>query len=119
MLIMDRLPEFVSLSSTVFVIVIVAHACGEFQLSAKKEAQKLYEDQDGAATEESQKEYSKIIRVTKFCLLATWVTGLVISLSAAILNTLGAKHLLLVDWSIFAHWVSQPGNTRWQTLLIG
>lgn len=114
---MDRLPISVSISSTVFVIVIVAHACWEFQHAAKEGTQKLYEDQDGAANEESQKKYSKIIRIIKFCLSATWITGLVISLSAATLNTSGARTLLFLDWSIFANWVSQPKNTHQQTLL--
>ena len=112
MLTMDRLPISVSISSTVFVLVIVAHACWEFQHSTKEGTQKIYQDQDGAATERSQTDYSKIARIIKFCLSATWITGLVISLSAAILNISEARTLLLLDWSIFANWVSQPRATH-------
>ena len=114
---MDSLSISVSISSTVFVIVLVALACWEFQHAAKEGTQKLYKDQDGAATEESQKEYSNVIRVVKFCLSATWIAGLVVSLIAATLNISKARTLLLLDWSIFANWVSQPRITHKQTLL--
>lgn len=104
---MHHLPVAVTTSSAVIIIVIVAQALWKFKQSAQYRAHKVYEDQDGAATEESQKAYSRTVRIVRFFLTAAWIIGFSFSLSASALNASNASTLLFVDWVTFASWVSR------------
>ena len=103
---MDQLPAIVSGSSTALIIAIAAHTSWKLKQSATTDLYKIYEDQDGLATEESQKKYFSTVRIVKLILTAAWTLGFLVSLLAAILNTVHISSLLLLHWFTFASWVS-------------
>ena len=107
--IMDHLPLVISAISTAFIFILAAQTLWKFRKSSSNANQKkLYEDQDGVATEDSQKGYLNYVRVLKYSIAALWSAGCILALSTAILNTIGVKGLLFFDWITFASWVSKP-----------
>lgn len=106
---MDQLPLVISAISTTSIIILAAQTLWKFWSSSSNANQKkLYEDQDGVATEDSQKAYLRYVRVLKYSIAALWSAGCILALSAAILNTTAIRSLLFFDWITFASWVSKP-----------
>ena len=67
----------------------------------------LYEDEDGAATEESQEKYSTI--VPRILILTSSVVGLLVSIAASVLSTVHPGRALFVEgWITFGAWVCGP-----------
>jgi hypothetical protein len=64
---------------------------------------KIYEDEDGKATEESQKAYS--VRIQKFLLVAVTGAGFSVALVESILAVLHSWELSNTPWIDFAIWV--------------
>ena len=104
---MEHSPLVVDAISTAFILALAAQTCWKFQKSSVNENQKLYEDEDGAATEDSQKEYLSIVRILKYAVIALWGVGCLLSLAAAILTTAATTTGLSLDWFAFASWVSK------------
>ena len=104
---MEHLPLIVDAISTTVILTLVAHTWWNFKKSSVNENQKLYEDEDGAATEDSQKKYSRIVRILKYAVIALWGVGCLLSLSAAILTTADTNAGPSLDWFTFASWVSR------------
>ena len=111
---MEPLPLVVDAVSTVLILALAAQTWWRFRKSSVNENQKLYEDEDGAATEDSQKEYLSIVRNLKYAVIALWSVGCLLSLSEAVLTTTATSAGLSLDWFAFASWVSKlisPGDT--------
>ena len=104
---MDHLPLIIDAVSTACVLALAAQTWWKFKKSSVNEHQKLYEDEDGAATEDSQKEYLSIVRILKYAVIALWSVGCLLSLSAAVLATTATSTGLSLDWFAFASWVSR------------
>ena len=104
---MEHLPLIVDAISTVSILALAAQTWWRFKKSSVNENQKLYEDEDGAATEDSQREYSSIVRILKYAVITLWIVGCLLSLSAAILTTAATRAGLGLDWFTFASWVSK------------
>ncbi len=64
---------------------------------------KLYEDQDGVATEESQKGYSATI--PKYIALSSSVTGFLASVAIAAFASVHGETEHIGHWLVFATWV--------------
>ena len=92
--------------STVLILSIAAQTSWSFWRSAKSMKSKLYEDQDGSATEDSQASYARTVRIVRFSLTASWAVGISLSLSAAIHGIVNSWAFVLLDWGGFASWVS-------------
>lgn len=72
--------------------------------SGYDEVHALYEDEDGAATEESQKEYSVIVQ--RYLILTGAVIGLLLSIAASVLSTVHPGGMLFLEnWLAFGSWV--------------
>ena len=66
--------------------------------------QKLYEDQDGIATEETQKQYSAA--VPKYLIFASTISGLLLSIASSVYSTvLPTRNLYTENWLTFGSWV--------------
>lgn len=64
----------------------------------------LYEDKDGAATEESQKKFSTIIP-RSLCVTGS-IIGCLLSIAEAVLRTSNpGRSLFIESWLVFASWV--------------
>ena len=74
-------------------------AISKARVSAPGEASKLYEDEDGIATEETQKEYTAAL--PKYLALSLSVLGLSISIATAVYTTVSPTLILY-----FEHWLS-------------
>lgn len=72
-------------------------------ISKNGQSSELYEDEDGVATEESQKAYS--VRIQNILATAIAVAGLGVSLAGAIRATLAGTNVI-TWWFHFAIWVS-------------
>ena len=72
--------------------------------SGYDEIHHLYEDGDGAATEQSQKSYSALI--PRYLILTSAVIGLLLSIAASVLSTVHPGGDLVVEnWLTFGSWV--------------
>jgi len=71
--------------------------------SRPKTEQKLYQDEDGTATEETQKAYS--VRIQNILLIIISVAGFSASFVEAIFGTVQAWSFLTTIWVDFAVWV--------------
>ena len=72
------------------------------------DADDLYEDDDGVATEKSQGEFSTL--VARAICLGTSLSGFLLSVAAAVIDTADPSHgLKLESWLAFAEWV-ESGN---------
>ena len=110
---MEHLPLVVDAVSTAVILALAAQTWWKFKKSSVNDNQKVYEDEDGAATDDSQKEYSAVVRILKYAVIAVWSVGCPLSLSAAILTTTATRAGLGLEWFAFASWVSQfmsPGD---------
>ena len=64
-----------------------------------------YVDEDGAATEESQKAFSAVI--PRYLILASAVIGLLLSIAAAVLSTVRPSGIFFLEsWLLVGGWVS-------------
>lgn len=69
-----------------------------------EELHKLYEDRDGIATEESQKEYSAAI--PKYIGLSSSFLGFLASIAAAVIDSIRpAENLFIENWISLGSWV--------------
>lgn len=65
-----------------------------------------YEDEDGAATEESQKRFSSII--PRSLSVTGSIIGCLLSIAESVLRTLDSRRSLFIEsWLVFASWVGQ------------
>ena len=70
----------------------------------------LYADGDGAATEESQKEFSTLI--PRCLALVGSIIGLLLSIAAAVQATIHPHHALFIEsWLTLASWVCKITQT--------
>ena len=74
-------------------------ATSKARVSVPGEASKLYEDEDGIATEETQKEYTAAL--PKYLALSLSVLGFSISIGTAVYTTVSPTLILY-----FEHWLS-------------
>lgn len=66
----------------------------------------LYEDKDGAATEDSQKKFSTII--PRSLSVTGSIIGCLLSIAEAVLRTSDPRRSLFIEsWLVFASWVGQ------------
>ena len=66
----------------------------------------FYEDEDGTATAETQKEYSAAI--PKYLSLSSSILGLLASLTAAVITTVVPKTIIYLNhWFLFGSWVRE------------
>lgn len=72
--------------------------------SGYDEIHEVYEDADGAATEESQNAYS--VAVQRYLILTSAVIGLVLATAEAVLSTVHPDGILFFEnWFAFGSWV--------------
>ena len=65
-----------------------------------------YEDEDGAATEESQKRFSSII--PRSLSVTGSIIGCLLSIAESVLRTSDSRRSLFIEsWLVFASWVGQ------------
>lgn len=70
--------------------------------------QKLYEDKDGIATDDSHTLYSTSTRIIKSATTAVWAVGFLVSVATAISRTVQTDSTLVTEaWLTFACWVCQ------------
>lgn len=70
---------------------------------------KLYEDNDGVSTDESQKRYFYLVRVVRFLLLAIWGLGFSASLGVSVSRTASSEDAQILEtWLTFGAWVRSP-----------
>ena len=68
------------------------------------QTEKLYEDEDGIATDESQQKYSATI--SRYFILFVPLAGSLVSLSLSVYSTIYPGHnLFLESWMTFGSWV--------------
>ena len=68
------------------------------------DADNLYEDSDGVATEKSQAEFSTLV-ARSLCLGAS-LSGFLLSIATTVINTAGPDHVLRIEsWLSFGEWV--------------
>ncbi len=79
--------------------------------SKQPNSEKIYQDEDGVATEESIAKYSTTRTKIVICVLS--LLGLGISIALAVLGTLNLSNdgFLIQDWLNAASWVFLPLNT--------
>ena len=71
-----------------------------------EDVHKLYEDEDGAATEESQKEYSAAL--PKYLILSSTIIGFLASTTTAVMTTVMPMNTMyLNNWLLFGSWVHE------------
>ncbi|CAF9906103.1 MAG: hypothetical protein HETSPECPRED_006056 [Heterodermia speciosa] len=102
---MEHLPLVLDAISTAVILALAAQTWWKFKKSSVNDNQKVYEDEDGAATDDSQKEYLAVVRILKYAVIAVWSLGCPLSLSAAILTTTATRAGLSLEWFAFASWV--------------
>lgn len=104
-------PVIASSVALVFIAIIASTAFLNLVIKLRRnskngydEGQKLYEDEDGIATEESQKEYSATL--PRYLLLASCAMGTLIAIAGSILSTLHPSKSPFVEcWITFGSWV--------------
>ncbi|KAL8784006.1 MAG: hypothetical protein Q9195_009216 [Heterodermia aff. obscurata] len=101
---MELVPLIVNAVSTAVILALAAQTSWRFKKSFVNDNQKIYEDGDGAATDDSQKAYLTIVRILKHAVIALWSVGCLLSLSAAILTTTATGAGLSLEWFAFASW---------------
>ena len=80
-----------------------------------EDVHKLYEDEDGAATEESQKEYSAAL--PKYLVLSSTIIGFLASTATAVITTvMPMTTMYLNNWLLFSSWVHQRSSNLKGTL---
>ena len=68
------------------------------------EIHNIYEDEDGTATEETQKNYSAVI--PRYLILVCAVIGLLLSIATSVLSTTQPGGTLFIEsWLTFGSWV--------------
>lgn len=83
------------------------HILWRFNRPSARDLNKLYEDRDGVATDESHRRYSTSNRIIKSVAIAVWAIGFLVSLATATSRTARAEPTLVTEaWLTFASWVS-------------
>lgn len=95
----------------VFIAIVASTAFGNLWIKRRPnsrngddEGYKLYEDEDGVATAQSQKEYSATL--PRYLLLASTVMGTMMAIAGSIFNTVHPNKGSSVErWIMFGSWV--------------
>ena len=110
-----RLPSIIRLCVFLFVFLITSYLTYDILTKARnkevsdqgEDTTKAYQDEDGVASDESQKERS--VTLTKYFTLASVLAGVIISFSFSINATIASSRNLYVDcWVSSGSWVWDP-----------
>ena len=88
----DLVTTAIALGLALLLTITTAIRSGGFQLRAKAAKDALYEDKDGAATEESQNAYS--VRIQKIVSTLIAVAGFGVALACAVRGTLAGTNVI-------------------------
>ena len=103
---MEHFPLIVAALGAGLNAAISIHILWRFRRPFANDIQKIYEDRDGIATDESHKHYSASIRITKSLITAVWAAGLLVSLATATSRTLRTESTQVTEaWLAFSNWV--------------
>jgi hypothetical protein len=91
---------------------ILGDVRSKFRAKECDDGHRTYEDEDGAATEESQKEHSNAI--PKYFTLASSVIGFLASATTAVITSVTSTNAIyLNNWLLFGSWVDKrPSNYK-------
>jgi len=79
-----------------------------FRKFSSNKSQKLYEDHDGTATDDSHTLYLTSTRIIKSVTTAVWAIGFLVSVATAISRTVHTERTQVTEaWLTFACWVGQ------------
>lgn len=108
---MENVPVIASSVALVCIAIVASTVFLNLLLNLKRnrsngrdKGHKLYEDEDGTATEKSQEEYSATL--PRYLLLASSAVGTLIAIAGSIFSTLHPKNGQLIEcWITFGSWV--------------
>ncbi len=105
---MEHLPLIVAALTGGLNAAISVYVLWRFQRLSSNNLQKLYEDHDGIATDDSHNIYLTSTRIIKSLTTAVWAIGFLVSVATAISRTVQTENTQVTEaWLTFACWVGQ------------
>lgn len=103
---MEHFPLIVAALTSGLNAAIFVYVLYSFQRPSSNNPQKLYEDKDGIATDDSHTLYSTSTRIIKSATIAVWAVGFLVSVVIAVSRTVQTDSTLVTEaWLAFACWV--------------